>query len=250
MEIDTIRSNNPCYLDNRCQLKKILFNPIQMSHITNDFEAFYLQSKLQSENINQHFMKDIIPTPISHFGMIPHDFSDNAVQKTLPIPHAMDIVKHDLNQPIKTAHDFVNVLWPYAKQASAILGVESRLLIAQAALETGWGKYIAHDTKGNSSYNLFNIKAPRHSEQAITVNTTEFVDSRPIKTTASFKQYASFAESFQDYVTFIQDNPRYQSALSNAQEPEKYAQALQDAGYATDPDYASKWLRIYETLKL
>lgn len=145
------------------------------------------------------------------------------------------------------ALDFINTLLPYAKTAAKLLKVDAKLLVAQAALETGWGKHIMHDEQGNPGFNLFGIKAGKHWQgEKIKADTLEMNNQTLTKVTASFRKYQSFAESFQDYVKFLQDNPRYQKAMQHSEDPHQYMQHLQKAGYATDPHYANKVLRIFQ----
>ncbi|KTD31919.1 flagellar assembly peptidoglycan hydrolase FlgJ [Legionella maceachernii] len=157
------------------------------------------------------------------------------------------------NQPVSasesalnpTIDDFVCLAWPYARQAASALGLDPKILLAQAALETGWGQYIAKDADGSSSNNLFNIKAAQSSADAVHVNTTEYMADRPIKVNAAFKKYTSIENSFNDYVSLIKNNNRYGEVLANTRSAERYMDELYRAGYATDPRYASKILAIY-----
>lgn len=155
-------------------------------------------------------------------------------------------LKNQPHQPIKSAEDFVRQVLPYAQQAAMDLGVDPKVLVAQAALETGWGRSVIKNSDGSSSFNLFNIKADRswHGRQA-SVPTLEFEDGIAKKVRAGFRSYQSFAESFQDYVDFIQSNPRYREALEHVGNSDRYLQELQRAGYATDPNYASKIMSIF-----
>ncbi|VEG89770.1 flagellar assembly peptidoglycan hydrolase FlgJ [Legionella spiritensis] len=143
--------------------------------------------------------------------------------------------------------DFVKSILPYARQAARILGLDPKLLIAQAALETGWGQYIAKDADGSSSHNLFNIKhTGKTGNDAVEVRTTEYVANTPIKTRASFKKYDSVAESFSDYIALLKNNGRYEQALANTGDPHRFVTSLHQAGYATDPLYANKVMSIYQ----
>ncbi len=140
---------------------------------------------------------------------------------------------------------FVTHLWPDARQAAAELGVSPELLLAQAALETGWGKKIIQQASGISSHNLFNIKADRRWKGERTgVDTLEYLDGQMVRQRAAFRVYDSFADSFADYVAFLRDNPRYGDALRNRGDDQAFITALHGAGYATDPEYAAKILRI------
>lgn len=143
---------------------------------------------------------------------------------------------------------FIENVRPYAEQAAAAIGVDAKVLIAQAALETGWGQHMIRRGDGGDSHNFFGIKADRRwqGESAETM-THEYIDGTAITMKDRFRAYASPAESFSDYVRFISENPRYQAALQQAESPEGYARALQQAGYATDPAYADKILRIADS---
>lgn len=139
--------------------------------------------------------------------------------------------------------DFIRDSWPHAVRAGNALGVDPRVIIAQSALETGWGKKVHHTAEGENSYCLFGIKADqRWQGKSVAFDTLEFRSGVMGRERATFRSYDSMAESYQDYVDFLQSNPRYQQALSASSE--QYAQSLQQAGYATDPDYASKIERI------
>ncbi|WP_341938716.1 flagellar assembly peptidoglycan hydrolase FlgJ [Marinimicrobium sp. C2-29] len=141
----------------------------------------------------------------------------------------------------ETPHDFVRSLRPHAEAAAQRLGVKPESLIAQAALETGWGQHVVHGKDGANSHNLFNIKADqRWSGDRVNVSTLEYRNGLPQMERADFRQYPDYEQSFADYVEFLQDNPRYQDALKAGNDPDRYAEALQEAGYATDPAYAEK----------
>jgi flagellar protein FlgJ len=119
--------------------------------------------------------------------------------------------------------------------------------LAQAALETGWGKHLIHDTQGNNSFNIFNIKATGWQGKSVVVNTLENRQGIAQQERASFRQYENYAQSFADYVSLIKNNPRYKDALTAGENSEGYAEALQKAGYATDPQYAQKIKRLINT---
>jgi flagellar protein FlgJ len=147
----------------------------------------------------------------------------------------------DGSGPFASRAEFLETLWPHAQKAAAEIGVDPKLLLAQAALETGWGKSLSN---GN---NLFGIKADRRwSGDRSTASTTEFVGGVAVREQASFRNYGSYGDSFRDYVSFLKENPRYQNALANAENPRQFIAGLQKAGYATDPAYARKVLAIYE----
>ncbi|MHC8310380.1 flagellar assembly peptidoglycan hydrolase FlgJ [Pseudomonas sp. GT1P32] len=144
-----------------------------------------------------------------------------------------------------SADQFVNTMLPMAKEAAERIGVDPRYLVAQAALETGWGKSVMRAQDGSSSHNLFGIKAGSSwkgdSARAIT---SEFRNGAMVKETAEFRSYDSYKDSFHDLVTLLQTNNRYQDVVKSADNPEQFVRELQKAGYATDPDYASKISQI------
>ena len=139
---------------------------------------------------------------------------------------------------------FVRQVMPHAQAASRATGIPAHFMVAQAALETGWGKYQLRDASGNPSHNLFNIKAGNSWQgKTVTVDTTEYVNGRPTTESARFRAYGSYAESFRDYARLIGSSPRYAEVVGQ-QDPAAFARELQAAGYATDPRYAEKLTRI------
>ncbi len=158
------------------------------------------------------------------------------------------IVDNQERNDIDSAEGFINQLRPYAEQAAKKLNVDANVLISQAALETGWGKSIIKSSDGISSYNLFNIKADNSWQgKQENVSTVEFKEGIAIKEIAGFRSYDSYQDSFDDYVEFIKTNPRYKTALNMVRQPKQYMQALQQAGYATDPEYAKKVMKIFQS---
>ncbi|MGE8289315.1 MAG: flagellar assembly peptidoglycan hydrolase FlgJ [Stenotrophomonas sp.] len=139
-----------------------------------------------------------------------------------------------------TPEGFVASIWPHAQRAAQELGVNPRALVAQAALETGWGKRHIKRENGQSSHNLFGIKATGWSGERASAGTHEYVDGQRRSERASFRAYGSVADSFNDYVRMLKNSPRYQAALKAGGDVRGFAQGLQRAGYATDPSYAAK----------
>lgn len=141
--------------------------------------------------------------------------------------------------------EFIAAMLPMAEKAAEKIGVDPRYLVAQAALETGWGKSIIRQQDGTSSHNLFGIKTHNTWEgDSARVLTTEFKGGKAVKEAASFRAYDSFEHSFNDFVSFLQGNGRYEKALASTDKPEQFARELQKAGYATDPQYARKIAQI------
>ncbi|CAK2651684.1 Peptidoglycan hydrolase FlgJ [Vibrio crassostreae] len=151
-----------------------------------------------------------------------------------------------VKQPISfdSPESFVTSMKPYAEKAASALGVDSSLLLAQAALETGWGSKMVKNSLGNSN-NLFNIKADRSWKgDKVATQTLEFHGKTAVKESASFRSYSNFEDSFNDYVKFLNENPRYETALQHQGNSENFIKGIHQAGYATDPNYADKVLRV------
>ncbi|WP_296059041.1 flagellar assembly peptidoglycan hydrolase FlgJ [uncultured Amphritea sp.] len=150
-------------------------------------------------------------------------------------------------QRFETPQQFVETLLPLAESVAAELGVDPKVLLAQSALETGWGRYLIQRQEGGSSHNLFNIKADsRWSGDKALVGTVEFRDGVAQQERSAFRVYDSYEESFRDYAEFLKGSSRYQQALELAGDPYQYLSGLQQAGYATDPEYAEKIGRIFD----
>ncbi|WP_185043344.1 glucosaminidase domain-containing protein, partial [Pseudomonas protegens] len=130
------------------------------------------------------------------------------------------------------------------------IGIDPRYRVAQAALETGWGKSMMRQQDGSSSHNLFGIKGGSswQGAQARAI-TSEFRNGQMVKETAAFRSYDSYQDSVHDLVTLLQSNNRYQEVLKVAGKPEQFVREVQEAGYATEPDYASKISQVANQMK-
>lgn len=143
-----------------------------------------------------------------------------------------------------TAKDFVGQVWPHAVEASRATGIPPQFLVAQAALESGWGKGEIRRADGSSSHNLFGIKAGKNwTGSVVEAPTTEYVNGQAQRVTEKFRAYGSYAEAFRDYASLLRNNPRYGNVVGS-QDGTEFAKRLQQAGYATDPGYAEKLARI------
>lgn len=154
-----------------------------------------------------------------------------------------------VDQPDMPAHvlNFVAKLWPDAQQVAEELGLDPRFLLAQAALETGWGRHMIRTQEGSDSHNLFGIKSHRDWQgPSATVTTHEYRQGVRLQQQDGFRVYDNYQHSMQDYVAFLRSNPRYQQALAQTDNGADYAHALQQAGYATDPRYAQKIISLAE----
>lgn len=145
--------------------------------------------------------------------------------------------------------DFVSALVEPAQKVQEKLGVPFEVVIAQAALETGWGQKIIQDQHGSSSNNLFNIKADsRWSGDKVQKDTLEFEHGAMVKKSEPFRMYQTLNDSVNDYINFLSTSERYQDALQGSSNVEHFLQGLQKAGYATDPQYADKILGTLKTV--
>lgn len=162
----------------------------------------------------------------------------------LPAMPAGDAAKGD--KAVMTGpREFVQTLMPHAQHASEATGIPASFMMAQAALETGWGKRDIRGANGLPSHNLFGIKAGSNwNGKTVDITTTEYVNGQPVKMVDRFRAYDSYAESFADYAKLLQSNPRYQQVLAQPQDAASFAGGLQRAGYATDPAYAQKLLSL------
>jgi flagellar protein FlgJ len=142
------------------------------------------------------------------------------------------------------ASAFVAQVLPHAQAASQETGIPAHFLVAQAALESGWGRTEPRFADGRPSFNLFGIKAGSNWQGAVVeASTTEYVNGVAEQRVERFRAYASYAEGFQDYANLMAQSPRY-AAVVGSQDAAGFARGLQRAGYATDPAYAAKLERI------
>jgi flagellar protein FlgJ len=140
---------------------------------------------------------------------------------------------------------FQEKLHVHAAEAEKATGVPAKFMLGQAALESGWGKRMIKNADGTSSHNLFGIKAgPGWKGKVATAVTTEYVNGRPQTRVEKFRAYDTPADAFKDYARLLTNNPRYEKVLANGHDAAAFAQGLQRAGYATDPNYAAKLTRI------
>ncbi len=147
-----------------------------------------------------------------------------------------------------TQAEFVDRMWPAALAAERRTGVPAAFIVGQSALESGWGRQEPRHADGRASHNLFGIKAgPGWRGAVVEATTTEFVDGRPVRTVERFRAYDSYEASFEDWARLMASSPRYGEVLRAGGSVESFAQGLQRAGYATDPQYAVKLARTITT---
>jgi flagellar protein FlgJ len=215
-------------------------------------EAFYRQMKQSySPDVGKEYLKTS-----------PNDSANNNFEaNSRPIINSSEVLYPTSRRPqriedasvlkaVESPQDYIDAITPYAQKAAKALGVDYRVLVAQSALETGWGEHVIHDKQGNQSFNLFNIKADsRWQGKSVAVPTIEYVDGVAQREKAHFRRYASIDESFSDYQQFLSQS-RYQKALAASDDANRFVQELQNAGYATDPKYAEKIQSILKNERL
>jgi flagellar protein FlgJ len=254
-------------------------NDAALKEVAKQFEALFLKQMLKTmRDTNQIFAED---NPLNsqemqfHQDMMDHQMvlnlasgkgiglaevfyrqmsPDNVKQKqdpllasplpgggTVPSPGKGRVRVGSEVSTISSPDDFVAGIMPYAQEAAKKLNLDPDVLVAQAALETGWGKHLIHDAQGNNSFNLFNIKATDSWQgKKVAVSTLEYDKGIAKKENANFRSYNSYADSFADYVKLISESPRYEKAKALVSDASAYLDALQEGGYATDPKYAEK----------
>ena len=175
-------------------------------------------------------------------GPIPSTGSANSSLPTVADPLATPKL------PEKSAAGFVQQHSAAAEAASDATGIPAQFMLAQAALETGWGKREIIGRDGSNSHNLFGIKAgSQWNGPTVDVTTTEYIGGQPRKMVQKFRAYANEAESFADYARLMKDSPRYAQVVAGAADAKQFAAGLQKAGYATDPAYADKLGKVINT---
>lgn len=193
-----------------------------------------------------------------HFKDLPSQLWHNPAQSiarptfstTSPASLAAPFVSNSSNQApaahpaVSQPHAFVSEMLPHARRVARETDIPERFMIAQAALESGWGKRQIQYTDGRPSFNLFGIKAGKNWQGGVVETvTTEYIDGRPQKIKEAFRAYPSYEEAFRDYAHLLQTHPRY-AAVLKSRSATAFAWGLQQAGYATDPHYAEKLINI------
>lgn len=211
------------------------------------------QAGQKSPEIEKHQPKELKLPVRRQFPV--HDSSQAKIETQMKnIPLKSDEIVEDGVSEFKSPEQFVQKLWPMAEKTAQKLGVTPEIILSQAALETGWGKYvITQDDK--SSFNLFNIKADQDWQgMKMAKVSMEYIHGKPVQQKSDFRAYNSFAQSFDDYAKLIKNSPRYNAYFKDIDteirkseqslHDESYIKALHKAGYATDPDYENKVLRV------
>lgn len=209
-------------------------------HIGPDGRRYFDLSNVTRQPSTRATVQPAIPAVA---GLAPENAAESAAEVAAPqaTPHVAPQAAAKVPEHVS---GFVRKLHADAEQAGRELGVPAHFLVAQAALETGWGRAELRHADGAPSHNLFNIKAGSSWKgDTVELPVTEYANGRAYTENARFRSYGSYAEAFRDYVSLLRDNPRYAEAVGQ-QQPADFAQGLARGGYATDPQYADKLVRI------
>ena len=227
------------------------------------FTSMYDQQIAQEIGKRGLGMADIIvkqmqpaAAPDETAGTVPMKLDNSFIYSSLPATQLEQIVRKAVPRlPVSPAglptdsSEFIAQLAQPAKAASQQSGIPHHLILAQAALESGWGQRQILTRDGKPSFNVFGIKASGDWKGATTdIMTTEYEGGVAKKVRASFRVYGSYMEALSDYVKLLSNNPRY-AAVANAPSAEQGARELQAAGYATDPKYAQKLVGMIQQFK-
>ena len=229
-----------------------LSNSVKPSSTQNDVQG---QNQLDSQSNNYNQQNNEVRTTVREY-MRRSQLQTDATQTTVVKNDAINNISNNDHNKIQqnrfeSPKDFIDTLLPMAQRVSERTGISADILIAQAALETGWGKSVISHADGRSSFNLFNIKADQRWDGDRAVKRTiEYSDGIASRQSASFRSYESYEESFADYVEFVGNQPRYNKAMNVVDNSKEYITELQQAGYATDPLYAEKVLRVLNGVEI
>lgn len=197
-----------------------------------------------AQALNEQFgLTPFTPKPL------PQSLTPAALAQVLKRSAAAQVNAESVAKPPESSRDFIGKLMLPAKNAAEKSGIAHHLILAQAALESGWGRREIQTENGQPSYNLFGIKASSNwSGKTTNITTTEYVNGQPQKMKQVFKVYDSYEHALNDYVALLTQHDRY-SPVVNAKTPEQGAVELQKAGYATDPKYANKLINLIQQIK-
>ncbi len=238
-------------LNGLAALKKDPTSPQAISAVASQVEALFLQMMLKS-------MRDAGAgdNPDSNEMGMYQDMFDKQVALTISQHQDLGIgrlLKRQLSDKIapvapvtaQTPAEFVNHVMPTIRRAAAALGVNPLGMLAQAALETGWGQRMPRTADGSSSLNLFGIKAGEQWTGArATADSIEFSNGVATPRRTAFRAYGSIEESVGDFAKLLKNSPRYRDAIAAGGDAHGYIQSIAKSGYATDPEYANKLNQI------
>jgi flagellar protein FlgJ len=230
------------------------------------------QSRMYTSMLDQQLSQNMASKGMGLADALVKQLSNNAGNQILQVdpmsangttPEAKSLAGIDsylsqanFDKPVKSAptinknapahvQEFQRKLSAHAEQASLETGIPAKFMLGQAALESGWGRHEMKTADGSPSHNIFGMKATSSwSGKTVDAVTTEFVNGVAVRKVQKFKAYDSYSDAFKDYAKLLTRNPRYENVIANAKDAVSFAQGLQKAGYATDPQYANKLSKI------
>jgi peptidoglycan hydrolase FlgJ len=263
-EVDTSAATTYTDINGLDALKRDPTSPEALQAVSQQVEAMFLQMMLQSM---REASADINPGS-NEMGMYEDMFDKQvalSISEHADLGIARLLKKQLSNRPATTPglsigtaspsaalghtpQEFVTRLASAAGQAGEAVGVDPQAIIAQAALETGWGQRLPRNADGSSSHNLFGIKAGADwTGPKATAESLEVVDGVAVPRRTTFRAYGSLEESVADFAKLLATSPRYRDALASGGDAGAYAAAIGRSGYATDPDYGIKLNHILKT---
>ncbi|MDJ0710475.1 MAG: glucosaminidase domain-containing protein [Woeseiaceae bacterium] len=245
-------------------------DPAALREVASQFEALFVQQMLKSMreaslgdpilgNSDQHDMyqelmdQQLAVDMTSGKGlgladMLVRQLGGEQAAATLPPPDRPVPILGVTSETWSDPDSFAKDVWPHAEHAGRRLGVAPEAILAQAALETGWGRHVMPDQRGGNSFNLFGIKAGSSWNGDVAIRRTlEFEGGVPRYERASFRAYSDVASTMDDYANLLTGNPRYEGVVGRGEDTAGFADALQESGYATDPQYARKLKSVIES---
>src|SRR3984957_6920560 len=145
----------------------------------------------------------------------------------------------------QTPAEFVQRVLPSIRRAAGTLGVDPMGMLAQAALETGWGQRMPRNADGSLSHNMFGIKAGDEWTGArATADTVEMSNGVATPRRSAFRAYGSIEDSVNDFASLLKSSPRYREVIAAGGNAGAYIASMGKSGYATDPEYANKLNQI------
>jgi flagellar protein FlgJ len=229
--LDDRRKNYSHAIDfNQIEKKNTQLNPVS-NKVGFEIDASFVNKKKPAVDVNE---RDAIKA----------DLGKTDLSKKTTLKESSEKL-----QKFESPEQFIQQLYPAAEKIAKEMGISPKAIISQAALETGWGKFMIHSEEGTkgvkeNSFNFFGIKADSRWEgDKVSITTHEYRDGQRVTEKADFRSYPNIEAGLKDYASFLQ-NKRYEKAMAAGTDVEKYANELQQAGYATDPQYAQKISRI------
>lgn len=142
--------------------------------------------------------------------------------------------------------EFIAAVGPAAQASATRTKIPASFTVAEAALESAWGR----SKLAREGFNLFGVKADRAwTGQTLTMRTREYIHGQWVVVPALWRKYTDWLGSIEDHAAFLRKNPRYKACF-DCTDGEGFARAVAKAGYATDPDYASKIVSIIRKYSL